>query len=219
MMLKTAALLGIVILVACEGSAANDTRTFELVHLSGDRAAALIRPHVGDSAKIMYRASDNPPALTVQASPERLERIEEILRRSDVPAPDVQLRFQLIEADGFTETDPAIAEVEAALRELFRFRGYRLVTEAMVRSSQYSTSSLTLQGFDDSPLFLSVAVERITSANGSTSADLHVNLGTRDIEILRTRVVVPGGQTVVLGTARPFSDRGALILVVTPEIQ
>lgn len=218
MKLKSIGLVAIIVTAACSSSA-EDTRTFDLVHLSGDRAAALIRPHVGDTAHIMYRASEEPRALTVQASPERLERIEEILRRYDVPAPDVQLRFQLIEADGFTETDPAIAEVEAALRELFRFRGYRLVTEAMVRSSQHSSSSLTLQGFDDSPLFLSVDVERITSANGSATADLQVGLGSRALQILRTRVVVPGGQTVVLGTARPFSDRGALILVVTPEIQ
>jgi hypothetical protein len=38
-------------------------------------------------------------------------------------------------------------------------------------------------------------------------------------EFLTTSVNVPAGQTVVLGTARPDAKRGALILVVTPEIK
>jgi hypothetical protein len=46
-----------------------------------------------------------------------------------------------------------------------------------------------------------------------------VTLGDRGEEVLRTSVIVPDGQTVVLGTARPFQDRGALILVVSPGIQ
>jgi hypothetical protein len=37
--------------------------------------------------------------------------------------------------------------------------------------------------------------------------------------ILESNVAVPHGQTVVLGTARPFPNMGALILVVRPEIQ
>jgi hypothetical protein len=45
----------------------------------------------------------------------------------------VTLRFQIIHADGFTETDPAIEDVSGVLRSLFRFRGYRLAAESVVR--------------------------------------------------------------------------------------
>jgi hypothetical protein len=142
-----------------------------------------------------------------------------MLSRFDVAAPDLRLRFQLIEADGFTGVDPAIADVEAALRELFRFSGYRLVSESMITAAQYSNSSQRLLGSGGLPLFLSLRVNRISSAADRSSADIEVTLGALDRQILETRVVVPGGQTVVLGTARPFEDRGALILVVRSEIQ
>lgn len=63
-------------------------------------------------------------------------------------------------------------------------------------------------------------MQRLTRTAESGSVQLHVTLGADGVgEILSTGVVVPGGQTVVLGTARPFEDRGALILVVRPTIQ
>lgn len=215
-LLSTCAMLAIAIFTGCDSR--TETRTFLLEHMSPPNARNLVEPYVpAGSANV--RISSNPPALTVAASAERIEQIEEMLNRLDVAAPDMQLRFQLIEADGFTDSDPAIADVEAALRDLFRFRGYRLAADAMVAASQYSRSTQRLLGFGDTPLFLQVNVMRLSRTDDAGSVHLEVTLAGPEGDILSTGVVVPGGQTVVLGTARPFQDRGALILVVRPEIQ
>jgi len=213
---KTGAMLVIATFTACDPGP--EPRTFPLGHMSPENARLLIEPYVPGGGENI-RMSDQPPALTVAASAERLEQIEEMLSRFDVAAPDLRLRFQLIEADGFTGVDPAIADVEAALRELFRFSGYRLVSESMITAAQYSNSNQSLLGSGGLPLHLSLRVGRISSAADRSSAELEVTLAASDRQILNTRVVVPGGQIVVLGTARPFEDRGALILVVRPEIQ
>jgi hypothetical protein len=216
-LLSTGAMLAIATLTACDARG-TDTRTFELEHMSPRDAQALIDPYVPE-AEVNMRASERPPAITVSAPAGRLDQIAEMLSRYDVAAPDVRLRFQLIEADGFTDTDPAIADVEAVLRELFRFRGYRLAADAMVAISQQNMSRQRLLAFGDVPLDLTVSVQRISTTADATSIDLHVSLSGHGSDILSTREVVPAGRTVVLGTARPFQDRGALILDVRPEIQ
>lgn len=208
----------IVTLAACD-SRGTEARTFQLEHMSPRSAESLVQPYV-PAGSTGIRISDHPPAITVAASSDRLEQIGEMLNRLDVPAPDVRLRFQLIEADGFADTDPAIADVEAALRELFRFRGYRLAAESMVTASQHTQSTQRLLGFGDTPLSLEVIVNSLTRTAEAGSVHLGVTLRADGHGgILSTGVVVAGGQTVVLGTARPFEDRGALILVVRPEIQ
>lgn len=216
---KTFVMLIIATLVACDSNDP-ETREYRLEYLTPADAMALVRQHLVAGASELRIAihDDAPRTLSISAPAEQLVQVEALLSTYDVPGPDVRLRFQLIEADGFTAVDPAIAEVEAALRELFRFGGYRLVSEALMTVSQNSHASQRLIGFDDVPLYLNTNVGRIASGD-HRSVELRVSLGESGGEILSTSVVVPDGQTVVLGTARPFEDRGALILVVRPEIQ
>lgn len=214
--LMTGILVFAVVTTAC-ANRGTDTRTFELTHLDPEAAAELIRPYVPDAAVVVRESQ--PRVLTVAASPARLEQIADLLERYDVPAPDARLSFQLIEADGFTDVDPAIADVEAVLRDLFRFHGYRLIAEAMVTARSRSTTMQQLLATGNVPLTLAVGVGEITSGNGASAVDLSVSLDGRGGTVLSTRVVVPGGQTVVLGSARPLEERGALILVVRPVIE
>lgn len=217
-LLAAGALLCSATLPACDGGG-TDTRTFALEHMSPHSAQSLVLPYV-PAGSASVRVSGSPPALTVAASADQLDRIEEMLQRLDVAAPDIRLRFQLIEADGFTDADSAIADVEAVLRDLFRFDGYRLTAEALLATTPGSMSRQRLLGVGAMPLTLEVYVERISgAAESGFSVDVAVHLRGPDGDILSTRVIVPAGQTVVLGTARPFEDRGALILVVRPEIQ
>jgi hypothetical protein len=212
-------LLIAVVLGGCAAASnEEETRTITLAHLKPEQAQLLLEPYLGDGGRI--RATEKPVAVTITASGARLDQIEELLRRYDVPSPNVRLRFQIIEADGFTTNDSAIAEVEAALRELFRFRGYRLVAEALATGSSMGTTSHRMVAPGDRGFQLEVFVGQVTASQDRKAAELRVTLRADAIgEVLQSGVTVPHGQTVVLGTARPFPNMGALILVVRPEIQ
>ena len=86
--------------------------------------------------------------ITVRETADNLDRIARALAQFDRPQPGVRLRFKLIEADGVATRDPRIADVEAALRGLFRFRGYRLITDAVVNGIAGTEASQTLSGPD-----------------------------------------------------------------------
>jgi len=137
-------------------------------------------------------------------------------------AQSVTLRFQIIEADGFTETDPAIADVREALRELFRFRGYRLATETMIRVhdgrfSQHFPTAGEVQ--------YSIAAQHVALAGEAVGAqnvqirELSLYAGGDD-QILATSLTVPVGQTVVVGATRMRkANAPVLILVVRPDLR
>lgn len=62
------------------------------------------------------------------------------------PSIDLILDVQVIEADGFTTRDTAIAAIEQTLRETFRYRGYRLVGEARIQAREGTTFRRTISG-------------------------------------------------------------------------
>lgn len=204
-------------LASCESGGAEVTRNFRLEHLGANDAISVVEPYLTENVSVQVNTEDRR-TLRIAGPAEQLDEIGDVLARHDV-ARQVRLRFQLVEADGFTDTDPAIADVEAALRELFRFEGYRQVAEALVVASQGTESSQKLLGFGNVPLELTTFIDRISLPGEGATASIAVTLDGPTGRILRTLVAVPDGQTVVLGTARPFEDRGALILVVRPEIQ
>src|SRR2546421_6245023 len=117
------------LLIACSpGGPSLDTRTFALKYLHGQDAIPIVAPSVyadRPNAKGVFSVSDN--AITVRETPDNLDKIARVLAQYDRPRPFVRLTFHLIEADGAATTDPVIRDVEATLRQLFRFRGYRLV--------------------------------------------------------------------------------------------
>src|SRR3989449_1839764 len=117
------------LLAACSPRGPNlDTRTFALKYLRGSDAIPIVVPYVytdRPNAKGVFSVSDN--AITVRETPDNLDKIARVLAQYDRPRPFVRLTFHLIEADGAATTDPVIRDVEATLRQLFRFRGYRLV--------------------------------------------------------------------------------------------
>ena len=148
--------------------------------------------------------------------------------RQEGPA-NVRLVFQLIEADGFTEVDPAIGEVVDQLQRLFRFQGYRLATTSVLSgavSDQTITVSQNLAVSEhvavqltawlrksDTPGLVRISV-RLTDANRQTGVNGHWTDGPR---ILSVSVNVRDAQTVVLGSARHVLANAALILVMRAE--
>jgi hypothetical protein len=190
-----------------------DVQSITLRHMSGVEAADLINDHFGPSVAEGW--TDH--VVFVRASKRRQEEIASLLAGSDKPRPQVALKFQLIEANGFTAQDTSIARVENVLRSLFRFRGYRLVSEAFVQAKEESTTKQSLVGSNEVRYQLNVTVNEVRQREGKASVEVTTELSGSDGSILETTVHVPTDQTVVLGTTQ--GARGALILVVTPSIK
>ena len=149
----------------------------------------------------------------------------------------VQLIFHLVQADGFTEQDPEIADVVTELRKLLSFRGYRLLSTSVqniVLENDYpgrdldgSGTQRIVVGDSGEPWALSVDV---TARPSSPTMRVEVSLTSvvawsirenarRDpVETyLEASVTVRDGQKVVLGSTRPSAEEPTLILVVAPR--
>jgi len=200
-----------------------ETRTFRLQHVSPEAALQLIGPYVRSEGAELSTGGRNIAAITVRETPDALNRIAAMLAEFDQPRPSVKLHFQVIEANGFETSDPAIADVEAALRELFRFRGYRLAAEAVVVGTA-DTGVRQQLGEGDRLFSIEASLLSIPRQDSTGAVQLSVQLRQAGIgTLLETTVGVPLGQTMVIGTAPQLEGRGdraagALILTVRPEL-
>lgn len=206
-------------LAACGNGPDLEARTFELRHLDPGEAVEMVAPYIytdrpdGPGAVTSFSGG-----ITVRETEDNLQKIARVLEEHDRPEPGVRLHFQIIEADGFEGDDDRIRDVEAALRQLFRFEGYRLVAEAQMAAMEGSASR---QVFEESgrEFGISARVEQVRATRaGSGTVVLSVELRTIDLgSAIETTMAVPVGQTVVLGSAKP-PGAPTLILIVRPEL-
>lgn len=202
-------------LTACRPAGELETRTFQLRYIEPDEAVGLLNPYVyGSREGAPGMMSPSPEAVTVRELPENLERIEAVLAEFDRPPATVSLHFMLIEADGFTASDPAIADVEEELRKLFNFQGYRLAARSTLQALE---GGFVEQVVGDVGYRITGQVNDVDTEGGELSMDIELR------GLFTTRVRIPLGETVVLGSGQvPGSWGGpearAAILVVTPEL-
>ena len=200
---------------ACSATAELEVRTFELEHRSGYDAGELIRPYVYDDRVDAPGAiSMVDGAITVRETRDNLEQIARALSEFDQPLPDTRLHFQLIEADGFTETDARIAEVETELRKVFQFRGYRLAGEAIVAVTNGSEVSQRLRA-EDGMYMITGEIDQISPTGlrvreATLWSDAHT-------PIFSTTVNIRPGQTLVLGTSPKEGSTATLLLALRAE--
>lgn len=218
-MRRTQTLLATLILLAaagCSRQAELDTRTFALDHIESWEAAALIEPYVyRDREDAPGTFSEAPGVITVRETEDNLEKIARVLEEYDRARPDMQLHFQLIEADGAERTDPAIADVEAELRRLFRYEGYRLMGEAFARTT--SEGGEFMQEFmGTSPPYRVMAEVTSRSADEVFLRELILQ-DDRGRQRFVTSVRIRVGQTLVLGSAEKEDGQSTVILTVRAE--
>lgn len=132
---------------------------------------------------------------------------------------NLRVTVQLIEADGFTDPDPRIADVVDQLGQLFRFEGYRLLSEATLLMSrpavdgpdEYATQRIapSEERVFDLQLYLS------SSGSGeAVRTTLRLRDALRGLKVLEVGVNVRPGQTVILGSARYAPEHPTLIVVL-----
>ena len=150
---------------------------------------------------------------------------------------NVLLTFHLVEADGFADEDPEISDVVSQLRNLFNFRGYRLLSTSvfnvgLVRNSSGSfvrgDGSQRVQPDDsDTPLRIMAEVSSRRSTGTVRATVTLTEVVTTQaadffeptpLPLLEASVTIRDGQRVVLGSARRTAEEPVLILIVTPRI-
>ena len=200
-----------------------ETRTFTLEGVSPLEAANVIDAYVYRDRPVnpgMISADRN--MLSVRETADNLDRIGRVIDELNAGAgtpPETTLHFQLVEADGASESDPRIADVEAQLRKVLRFDGYRLLGEAFVTTQGGSIDqpirtpdgrSYRIQGSfgegyevtgDNINVVDSNRELSLTFSTGETVLLDHGSASGKSV-LLRSTVNIRDGQTIVLGSAR-----------------
>ena len=191
-----------------------EVATIDLDYLTTKQALAIAEPYLSSNGTLM--SSDATlNSITVRDRRENVRRVQRVIDQRDASPQNVSLHFQVVRATETGAMDPQLAKVGTALRELLRFEGYQLVAQTMVSVSERRVVEQSLSG-GSFPLQLGVRINDI--AGGSGSVDMQVDLRRAGYpSLLATNVVVPMGQTVVLGSAYPGTTGEALILTVRGE--
>ncbi len=221
-LLTSVAVVLVLATAACSGPQL-ETQTFELQYLDANTAASLIEPYIyydRESAPGMVSTAGDRAShlITVRETSDNLEKIARVLSKYDQPAPMVQLHFQVIEANGTTITDPAIEDVESALRQLFRFQGYRLLAEAVLAGVAGSSMRQNLGGEGRG---FGIVTDILDVRGSADSGTVRFNVGLWEEAlgtVFETTANVRMGQTMVLGSTRPVPGMETLILAVRPEV-
>lgn len=206
-------------LVACDRTRGMEVRTYELSRLDADQVQALLTPYIGQGGTIAMKKGSR--LITVRDRPERLKVVEDLLKKYDGggEAVDVMLDLQVVQADGFTQRDSALADIEETLRQTFRYRGYRLLGETHVRVREEN-------GFEQNvgEFAITGRVHRIQNVASEKRLPIDIQLqtpmqvgpnGLPHQEQMGTTVTATLGKPMVLGQS---TKNGAVILVIRPGL-
>jgi hypothetical protein len=208
--------VAILALSACFPDRALEVRTISLDHLTGAQAAELSAPYLSKEGTV-FRSKEMLNAITVRDHERNVERIRSMLSSRDASPASVALHFQLIRASETGTVGAGLERMADALDDLLRFRGYELLSEAVVSATERGTVEQSLDG-GDMPVQLGVRISDVSGYEQDGSVEMEVELRRAGGQLLKTNVVVPVGQTIVLGSAYPGSNEKALILTVRGEM-
>lgn len=211
----------LMVLAACDARRNMETRTFTLHRLNNDEALALLTPYIREGGRLSGRGK----FITVREDPERLKAIEDVLAQYDgsqTPI-DVILHVQVIEADGFSGRDSAIADIEQTLRQTFRYSGYRLAGEAHIQAREGTVFRRSIgrgfvMGQNEGGYMLEGRVDRVTTSQKEQRIPIDIQLrGPNQGGFVEVASTVTGtmGKPTVLGQS---TGNGAVILVIRPSL-
>ena len=183
-----------------------ETKTFVIARLTQEEALELLTPYIREGGRL----SGKSHLITVREKPDRMAVIEDLLKKYDGGGvvQDIAMRLQVVEANGFTARDSAIADIEQTLREMFKYRGYRLAGEALVRAREGSQFEQHVSGYK-----ITGTMGRLLAERGPIMITLWDKTGSR--QLLSSTVTATMNKPVVLGQS---SDGGAIILIIRPTL-
>jgi type II secretory pathway component GspD/PulD (secretin) len=190
-----------------------DVQTYQLEFLKPEAANRIIDPYVFPDRGGMISMDEQTRAITVREMPEMLSRIEEVLAKFDQPEPSVKLHFRLVEANG------EVSAEDPRLEDVFRFKNYRLIGETVMTGIEWSNVAQGVVA-DGERYMIDGNIGEVRVTDDSGTVKLQVTLiADRYGAVFSTGVNARIGQLLVLGSAQPDPDRGALILAVRAELE
>jgi len=138
--------------LAAQSPAGLEAKTIELKHLKPQEAVNLLRPYLVNGAGSVSAVSMDMPIITIKDLASNIPRMEQVLAKYDHSPATIRLVFQLIEADTgprmISTAGGVASDLDAALRSVLKFSGYRLMAQGMATSGEYSNLSQTLARAD-----------------------------------------------------------------------
>ncbi|UCC73475.1 MAG: hypothetical protein JSV86_02625 [Gemmatimonadota bacterium] len=218
---ELALIAGGALVAGCQNGGYGDleVQTFQLEYIEPDAAYQIIDPYVFRDRGGMTSIDNQTRTITVRETPEMLARIEQVLETYDQPAPSVKLHFRIIEANGTGESDPALQDIQDALPTgVFRFRNYRQLAEAVMMGREWTSIRQRVAGVG-ARFYVEGQIGAVRVAEGGGTVQLEVSLLLEEHgTVFETAVNAREGQLLILGSAQPDPQRGALILAVQVEL-
>jgi hypothetical protein len=206
-----------VAVVGCSGGPQLETRVFEVKYLEMHRVHQLVEPYV------FYNRKDAPGTfsmsgqlLTVRETADNLTRIELVLAQFDQKRPEIMLHVDVIEANG-GEVDPAIADIQVELAELFKFTGYTRVAGGVLTAIEGRLVTQSM-GIGNSAYRFEAQCGHLTEDEGEWLLFTDLQLSRYGRDLLSTSAMIRDGQTTLVGTSLE-GDVKAVILAIRPEIR
>ena len=214
-----------------------ETKTIELKHLKPAEAVKLLRPYIINGGGGVFDVSETIPVITIRDVAENVEKMERVLAKYDRSPATVRFVFQLIEADtgprlisASNTKDRVPVDLDSTLRSVLRFPSYRLLAQGIATTGELAEASQQMGEAGDGMVYkLLTRVGQIRTAGSDGTVNIDVQLWREGLSlsanqaaprdwIISTRLDVPLGNTVVLGTAATRIGGVALILTVKPEL-
>lgn len=208
-------------------------QTWMLRHLDPSVAATLVTPYVDYTPHGgVFLAGGTVRGITVRAIPAVLARVDSILKVNDREAVSVRVRYQVVAALDSAFSDPALAPIEAELRGVLRYNGYRMLAQGVVTMSGGNRSELTLTSGQTEPFMIRTYASQVDGGTAALDLSLQGWPWTMDsggrrsgVQIISTVLTVPFGQSIVVGsgaatlfdTQRSGPRTQALLLVVRAD--
>ena len=196
-------LLAFALALSVPGSAAAQvptqlqTRTIELKHLTPEEAVNLLKPYLVNGGATVSWVSPTMPIVTIKDVAENMSRLEQVLAKYDHSPATIRLVFQLIEADTGprlvnTAASRVSSDLDATLRSVLRFSGYRLMAQGVATVGENSHLSQKLAQAD---------------TIGYYTYDIQANIGTIRLSDVTLQSQVSSTRSV--STGQTVIDTGA----------
>lgn len=228
--------IALALLIAVETRAAADeapvAKMFKIEHQNPDTVARALRYLLSGDHDTKLEPNEGLGTIVVRDRPSNVAAIEQAIKQIDVARPDVtfQVRVLLASREGETSVPPDMQKVVRQLQQNLQFKSYQqlaAMTQRVTSGARVESKGTIQLGppVTERPVRAGCNVELRPVVSGEKRGSRTIQLRSLRFELesreagkaeIRTDIVVPEGETVVVGTAALGAR--ALVLVVWAQV-